>query len=116
MPLAVEYQIECLQKLCCDQFLLNLMNYEPDCGEPTHLPSLEMLTLADAHHLNDLKEKMLIKCAARLNLEEINRQKLLPENKALSDEAYNKLLRWANCITEIFFIVSTKELETNSLF
>ena len=58
-----------------------------------HIPTLEMLTLAEKHDLNDLVDGMLVKCAAKLSLSQIDRQKKLPENKDLSDSNYLKLIR-----------------------
>ena len=58
-----------------------------------HIPTLEMLTLAEKHDLNDLVDGMLVKCAAKLSLSQIDCQKKLPENKDLSDSNYLKLIR-----------------------
>lgn len=98
LPLATEYQIECLQKLCGQHFLRDTYSSHQFVYQTDHTPKLEMLTLADIHHLRNLKEKLTIKCAARLDIEEIKRQKLLPENKTLSDEAFIKLLRLGICV------------------
>mgnify|MGYP001794404115 CR=1 FL=1 len=58
-----------------------------------HVPQLLMLTLAEKYDLKDLSETMLTKCAARLSIRDIDKQKMLPENKDLSDETYMRLIR-----------------------
>ena len=45
-----------------------------------------MLTRAERHGLKDLAETLLIKFAAKISIEDIDRQKKLPENKDLSDK------------------------------
>lgn len=87
LPLAVEYQIKCLQEICSAHFS------RASLYDMAHIPTLEMLTLAETHSLADLKEKMLIKCAAKLGTAEIDRQRLLPENKAMTEQTYIRLLR-----------------------
>ena len=52
-----------------------------------------MLTLAEKYDLKDLVDGMLVKCAAKLSLSQIDRQKKLLENKNLSDNNYLKLIR-----------------------
>ena len=111
LPLAVEYQMKQLLELCTlhlrrvyitespeqhspDWYrsLSSQRKKEEDIGEQ-HIPTLEMLTLAEKYDLNDLVDSMLAKCAAKLNLSQIDRQKKLPENKDLSDSNYLKLIR-----------------------
>ena len=111
LPLAVEYQIKDLLELCTLYFRRFYKTESPEKRSPDwyrslpsqkrksedikeqHIPTLEMLTLAEKYDLNDLVDGMLVKCAAKLSLFQIDSQKELPENKDLSDINYLKLIR-----------------------
>lgn len=91
LPLAVEYQMETLQHICEDQLMERL-----PCGQssiPKGIPLLVMLTLAERLQLKELTAQMIEKCAARLTIQEIDRQKELPENNSLPAETYHQLIK-----------------------
>ena len=119
LPLAVEYQIEDLQKLCEH----HLAAYDSKCqeyresrfsgittmratysrihpssdtyfdGRFNYHQQVRMVKLAEDLNLEEFKSRMINKCAAKLSGEENDRQWSLPENEGLSDKSYNQIIR-----------------------
>ena len=114
LSLAVEYQIEDLQKLCEHHLAAYDCNYKeyqesrsvggiiitspPSSdtyfdGRFNYHQQVRMVKLAEDLNLEEFKSRMINKCAAKVSGEEVDRQWSLPENKGLSDKSYNQIIR-----------------------
>ena len=62
-------------------------------GRFNYHQQVRMVKLAEDLNLEEFKNRMINKCAAKLSGEEIDRQWSLPENKGLSDKSYNQIIR-----------------------
>ena len=89
LPLAVEYQIIDLQKLC--EHHLAVAETESYRYDP---PIVRMLKISEELNLENFKCRMINKCAALLTGEEIDRQWRLPENKGIPDRCYHQIIRY----------------------
>ena len=85
LPLADEYQIEGLKKLCVTEL------------KKFAVPRLEYVSLGIIYNLDDLLSAAIETCAKKLGLEEIDRQQNLPENKeVVDDKVVLQVLRWVS--------------------
>ena len=93
LPLAVEYQIIDLQKLC-EHHLADApsQHRDPFMTDGTNL--VRMLKISEELNLENFKCRMINKCAALLTGEEIDRQWSLPENKGIPDRCYHQIIRY----------------------
>ena len=96
LPLADEYQIEGLKKLCVAEL------------KKFAVPRLEYVSLGIIYNLDDLLSAAIETCAKKLGLEEIDRQQNLPENKDIvDDKVVLRILRWVSFLHHFYMWIKT---------
>ena len=91
LPLADEYQIEGLKKLCATEL------------KKFTVPRLEYVSLGLMYNLHDLAAAAIGTCAEKLSLEEIDKQQKLPENKdVISNNIVLLILRWVPNVHQFY--------------
>lgn len=96
LPLADEYQIDGLKKLCVTEL------------KKLAIPRLEYVSLGIRYNLDDFVSTAIDTCAKKLGLEEIDRQQNLPENKdVVDDKVVLRILRWVFFLHQFFMWIRT---------
>lgn len=73
LPLANEYDISSLKIVCSAELRKDIKT------------RLEIVTLAEMCHVQDLLDEFIQRCGRSLSLVQIDKQRQLPENKYLTD-------------------------------